>query len=81
MYEQIGESIDVLMMFKGGKPRPLSFRWHGRKYDVRRLNLLHVSKSGSFPIFHFSVDDGINFFKLDFHSTDLRWELAEMCTV
>ena len=78
MYEEINESVDVLVGFVKKQVRPLAFRWRNRKYMVNKINLVHSSSEGQSKIYYFSVTDNANYFKLRFNSEALDWKLIEL---
>jgi hypothetical protein len=80
MYKTIEEPIQVLVSFTGAKIFPLLFHWAKRKYLVKKVHLVHIEKHGASRLYHFSVSDNANYFKLTFNSDTLQWCLSEMYT-
>lgn len=78
MLKQIDEKIDVLVDFSKNKVRPLYFRWGNKRYWVKQINLIHISKEMGRKFYHFSVSDSVNYFKLIFDAEDMVWRLSEV---
>ena len=77
MYQQIDETIHVLASFAGNKIQPLIFRWGNRSYQVKKVHLVHINRTGRDKIYHFAVTDNANYYKLSFNSETLQWRLTE----
>lgn len=80
MYETINEPIKVLVSFSPDNMKPLVFEWRGQKYPIDKINLVHCQKVGNDKLYHFSVSDEINYFKLSFNTRDFNWQLEELYT-
>lgn len=78
MSEIIEEPIEVLASFSATQVIPRRFRWHGRTYTVERVTFVHTTRDGRSKLFHFSVTDGINYFKLCLNAETLTWRLSEL---
>ncbi len=78
MYETINEPVKVLVSFFKNRVRPLAFEWHGRRYPVKQVNLIHSARKGEARVYFFSVSDDTNYFRLAFDTKTLEWELQEM---
>ena len=72
---EIFEPINVWVFFKGGQPQPYLFFWKQRQIKIDKINLVHTTRNGSAPAYHFSVSSGGNFYKLAFNIADLKWFL------
>ena len=72
------DPISVLATFRGADLRPLAFKWGGRDWNVRRVNMVHERRDGRAKLFYFSVSDEANYFKLCFNSETLGWTLEEV---
>ena len=77
MYNHLNEPIIVLARFESKKIIPLNFEWGGRIYDNLRLNLVYKERQGRTALNYFCVDDGSNYFKLQFNGESLRWRIIE----
>ena len=77
-YIKINERVDVLVDFVGQAVKPLVFKWGGRDYSVKKINLIHIAREGRDKIYYFSVTDDANYFKLKFNTSSLEWGLEEM---
>lgn len=86
MFEQINEPVDVAALFSarggttfGGKPTliPKKFKWQGREYPIKTVNLTYSSFEGRIKFYYFAVSDNTSYFKLRFNSQNLSWVLLE----
>ncbi len=64
--------------FCGTKTVPHAIKWGRRRYNLDKVNLVHVAQEGRNKIFYFSVSDKLNFFKLRFDTGNLEWRLLEL---
>lgn len=81
-YEDIGDPIEVITLFRGGKMQPLRFRWKGKVYPVRRVNGGWLSDEGSTRFHHFSVmSDSPDIYELAYNSDTQNWDLSRVCLV
>jgi hypothetical protein len=78
MHEKLDEPIEVVAHFKADKIMPAAFRWQGRVYHITKLNLVHKERDGRDTIYHFSVSDQANFYRLSFFTRDLGWRISEI---
>lgn len=72
---EILEPISVWVFFKGGQVQPHIFFWNGRQIKIEKINLVHTTKNGQSPTYHFSVSSGGNFYRLAFDLESLKWFL------
>lgn len=80
MYEEIGELIEAIVIFKNGKLLPQSFIWKERKYLVEQVNLEHQKKQGTSTLFCYSVSAQGNSYELSFDNVNLIWKLERLWT-
>ena len=81
-YEDIGNKIDVIALFQGGRMNPLKFRWKERVYRVERVNGEWVSDEGQTRFFHFSVmTSGPDIYELTYNNQSRVWTLSRVCLV
>ena len=80
MYENIGEFIEVVAIFRNGRAFPHLFKWKKRKYLVEHINLEHQEKRGDATIFCYSVSASGNFYELSFDNINLTWKLDRIWT-
>lgn len=78
MLQKLDESIEVTVNFDRQKVVPLFFRWRGKTYHVKKLNLVHKEPEGGDKIYYFSVSDDVNYFRLAFFTRDLSWRIREL---
>ncbi len=81
MYEKIAQTIDVLVAFRKGGVEPMTFKWDGHYYQVRKVNLVHSERRGREKVVIFSVSDEANAYRLSFSTDSLAWRLEEMATL
>jgi hypothetical protein len=67
-----------LASFSGTKAVPHAIKWGRHRYNVEKVNLVHVANEGRGKVFYFSVSDKLNFFKLRFDTSNLEWRLLEL---
>ena len=72
---EILEPINVWVFFKGGHLEPHTFFWGQRQIKIDKINLVHTTRNGNYPAYHFSVSSGGNFYRLAFNPVDLKWFL------
>ena len=80
MYDLVNEPVDILVAFRNNRVVPWIMKWHGRKYTIKQVNLIHATHEGNKKIFYFSVSDLLNYFKLKFDTETLEWQLVEIYT-
>jgi len=81
-YEDIGDPIEVITLFRDGSLKPLKFRWKDRVYKISRVNGGWLSDEGSTRFHHFSVmSEGPDVYELSYNTDSLHWELSRVCLV
>jgi len=80
MYEIINDPIDVSVTFVGKRVAPKVFKWNGKNYPIKQVNMIHHAKEGTKRIFYFSVSDMTNYFKLRFDPEFMEWRIVELYT-
>jgi len=80
-YREIKEPIEVLVAFKNKQVEPVFFKWGGRHYRVKRVNLVHAERQGREKQYVFSVSDEANAFRLRFSTETLKWTLEETASL
>ena len=81
-YEEIGEPIEVITYFHDGLLKPLRFRWQQRVYRITRLHGHWQSRTGAFPVHHFSVGTGgPDVYELQYSTDDQLWRLQRIAVV
>ena len=73
--EEINESVNVWVFFKGSLIEPWCFFWKSRQIKIDKINLVHTAKEGAVTFYYFSVSSGGNFYRLRFDSGKLKWIL------
>lgn len=77
-HQKYNDPVDVLASFCGTKAVPHALKWNRRRYNIDKVNLVHVAQEGRGKVFYFSVSDKLNFFKLRFDTNNLEWRLLEL---
>ena len=72
---ELSEPITVWAYFENGTVKPHTFFWKKRQIKVEKINLVHTTKNGFTPAYHFSVSSGGNFYRLAFDLESLKWFL------
>lgn len=72
---ELTEPINVWVLFKEGQIQPHTFFWKSRQIKIEKINLVHTTKNGNSPAYHFSVSSGGNFYRLGFDVGNLKWFL------
>ncbi len=81
-YEEIGDKVEVIALFRDGRLRPLKFRWKDRVYRIERVNGEWVSDEGQTRFYHFSVmTNGPDVYEIRFNSGNRVWNLARVALV
>lgn len=79
-FEDIGEPIEVIVLFRGGKMRPLKFRWNGRVYKIERINGGWKSDQGRDRMCHYSVmSDGPDVYEISCSLEKFSWQIDRVC--
>jgi len=74
----LGPAISATCRIEKGGVRPLSFVWHHRSYDVRRVNFRWKDKRGKKELWFFSVATPGGTYELAFSSQHLSWHLIRL---
>ncbi len=73
IYQDIHEQCELTLEFVPGKrPRPISFNWRGRHYEVTEVSLLTKAKKGATPVWMFHVATNSGAYKLRFDTDTLE---------
>jgi hypothetical protein len=73
----VPESIDVISIFENRTLRPAKFRYAGRVHVVEKVLYTWVTREGSFPVHHFSVETAdCNPFELALNTYTMEWKLT-----
>jgi len=79
-FEDIGEPIEVIALFRAGKMTPVKFRWNGRVYRIERVNGGWKSDQGRERISHFSVmSEGPDVYEISCSLENLTWKIDRVC--
>ncbi|MFH0881560.1 MAG: hypothetical protein V2A56_01100 [bacterium] len=81
-YEDIGDRIEMIALFRDGRIRPLKFRWRNRVHKVERVNGEWATDQGQTRLYHYSVmTSGPDVYELTYNSDSRGWVLARVCLV
>jgi hypothetical protein len=79
MYQDIEESVDVIVLFEAGRLQPIKFRWKGRAIKIKQVTGSWKSDVGAHKIRYFAVlDDSSNFFQLAYDEKNISWMLNKI---
>ena len=81
-YEEIGDRLEVIALFRDGRIHPLKFRWRDRVYRVERVNGEWTSDEGQTRFLHYSVmTSGPDVYEIAYNSETHGWRLMRVCLV
>lgn len=69
--------VEVLARFDKTGLFPIVLKVGGRKYEIKKVNLMHSINDGAVRIYFFSVSDETNFWKLGFNTETLSWWIED----
>lgn len=79
-FEDINDPIEVIVLFRGGKIRPVKFRWKDRVYKIERVNGGWVSDEGKNRFYHYSVmTEGPDVYEISYNSDRFSWRIDRVC--
>ncbi len=82
-YEEIGDPIEVITLFREGKMRPLKFRWKNDVFRIDRINGGWISDEGYNRRRHYAVcaNESPDVYELSYSIETMNWELTRVCLV
>ena len=79
MYQELNESIDVLVLFEGGTVQPQRFRWKGHVHRVSQITGNWKTDKGAFKTRHYALmDEDANFFQLAYDERKTQWKVTRV---
>jgi len=79
MYQELNESVDVLVLFEGGRVQPQRFRWKGHVHRVSQITGNWNTAKGVFKLRHFALmDEDANFFQLAYDERKTQWKVTRV---
>jgi hypothetical protein len=79
-YEEIGDPVEVITLFRNGQMSPLRFRWNHHVYKVSRVNGGWISEEGVHKRRHFAVCAGSSdVYELSYAMDSQCWLLERVC--
>lgn len=79
-YQEIGEKVKVVAVFKNGTVFPYAFDFKGRKRKIDKVNLSYQEREGSSINYYFAIESGGLVGKLKYNNQSLIWILEEIWT-
>jgi hypothetical protein len=72
--QELGEPIEMIGHFAGGRVSPCRFRWKGRVYRVARVSSTWESRRGGIMNHHFVVRTSAgDVYEISFNTHTLGW--------
>jgi len=72
--QELGEPIEMIGHFAGGRVSPCRFRWKGRVYRVARVSSTWESRRGGIMNHHFVVRPSAgDVYEISFNTHTLGW--------
>lgn len=79
MIEEIGESIDVVAVFTGGKVLPIMFSWKNRRYENLKVASSWSTFEGEAKLHHIRVtNDSPNCYELCLNTRNFTWSVEKV---
>jgi hypothetical protein len=78
MLETINEEIQVGVVFKQRRTRPVWFIWKGRQYTIQEITYTWSTQEGESRIQYFAASDGTHLFELSLDCHALIWRLLRV---
>ena len=76
--EKLNEPVRVFVDFKAQQVRPVAFLRAGRRYVIKRVNLVYRKRVGKRFVWCFAVSDEANSYVLVYDPESLQWTLEEV---
>lgn len=77
-YQEIGEKIKVLAIFKNGTIFPHIFEWNNRRHKIDKVNLSYQEREGSSINYYFAIESRGLVAKLKYNNKSMIWSLEEV---
>jgi hypothetical protein len=77
-YQDVGEKIKVLAVFKNGTVFPYVFLWNGKSHRIDKVHLSYQEREGSSINYFFAIESRGLVAKLKYNNISLTWELVEV---
>lgn len=79
MYQDMDETIEVVVLFQNSKMKPSRFRWNGTVYKITEITGDWKTDVGAYRIRHFAVvDSSSNFFQLSYDERKTSWIISKI---
>lgn len=76
-YQEVGEKIKVMAIFKNGTVFPYIFEWGSRRHKINKVNLSYQEREGSSINYFFAIEAGGLVAKLKYNDKTMIWSLEE----
>lgn len=77
-YQEIGEKIKVLAIFKNGTIFPHVFEWNNRRHKIDKVNLSYQERDGESINYYFAIEAKGLVAKLKYNDKDMDWSIEEV---
>ena len=79
MIEEIGEKIDVVAAFTGGRVLPILFSWKNRRYQNLKVAGSWTTYEGEAKLHHITVtNDSPNCYELCLNTKNFTWSIMKV---
>ena len=79
MIEEIGEKIDVVAAFTGGKVLPILFSWKNRRYQNLKAASSWDTYEGETKLHHITViNDSSNCYEICLNTRNFTWSIMKV---
>ncbi len=79
MIAKIGEPVDVSVVFRRGKLRPVAFEWRNRNYRISKITGTHRETQGKFlKLYYLVMAGGPDVYELCLFTEGLSWNLNKI---
>lgn len=77
-YQEIGEKIKVLAIFKNGTVFPYIFEWGNQRHKIDKVNLAYQEREGTSISYYFAVESKGLVAKLKYNDKSIVWTIEEI---
>jgi hypothetical protein len=79
VYQDLSDTIDVIVVFENHTMRPVRFRWKDQTHKIARVTGAWKSREGEHAVRHFAVvDTRANFFQLTYNERLTKWIISKI---
>jgi hypothetical protein len=77
-YQEIGEKIKVMAVFKNGTIFPYIFEWNNRRHKIEKVNLSYQEREGTSINYYFATESKGLVAKIKFNDKTMVWSIEEI---